>query len=112
MPPISKDKSAIADLEQSIARTVRPTPEAALRAQSWLTRHLRFGDDWGNGFAECEAVRVGGYCMVPGQIDEPRVVLEVFDDIVGCWDYDRIWRYSRNRVVGVVPVLTPALGEA
>jgi hypothetical protein len=32
MPPISRDNAARAELEQSIARTVRPTPEAALRA--------------------------------------------------------------------------------
>lgn len=103
MPPISNDKAATAELEQSIARTVRATPEAALRAENWLVRHLRFGDDWGKGFSESETIRVGGYCVVPGQIDEPRVVLEVSADIVGFWDFDRIGRYSRTRVLGATP---------
>jgi hypothetical protein len=104
MPPISRDNAARAELEQSIARTVRPTPEAALRAGNWLERHLRFGDEWGNGFSESPALRVGGYCYVPGKINEPRVVLEVSGDVVGFWDYDRVWRFARDRVLGVLPL--------
>lgn len=104
MPPVSNDKAATKELEQSIARTVRPTPEAALRAESWLARHQRFGKNWASGFRQCEAIRVGGYCYVPGQIDEPRVVIEAAGDIVGFWDYDRVARFARKRVFGVMPV--------
>lgn len=107
LPPISKDKVARSELEQSIARTVRPTPEAALRANNWLERHFRFGDEWANGFSECNELRVGGFCYVPGKVDEPRVIFELSDDVVGFWDYDRVWRFSRNRVLGAAP--SPAI---
>lgn len=110
IPPIANDKAAAAELEQSIARTLRPTPEAALRAENWLARHLRFGDEWRDGFSECETIRVGGYCYVPGQINEPRVVFEVSSDNVGFWDYDQVRRFARNRVAGVMPVQSPAVG--
>ena len=112
MPPISTDKAATAELEHSVARTVRPTPEAALRAQSWLARHLRFGQDWSNGFSQCEEIRIGGYCYVPGQINDPRVVLEVSPNDIGFWDYDQVRRFTRNRVAGVVSGQPSVIGEA
>jgi hypothetical protein len=83
MPLVSSDATAADELKQSIGCTVRPVPEAALRADEWLARHLLFGRDWGNGFKQCEAIRVGGYCSVPGQIDEPRVVMEVSSNDIG-----------------------------
>lgn len=112
MPPISNDKAATAELEQSIGRTVRPTPEAALRAENWLARHLRFGQEWSNGFSQCEAIRVGGYCYVPGQINEPRVVMEVSSNDIGFWDYDQVRRFTRNRVAGAVSGQSSVDGEA
>ena len=112
MPPISTDKAATAELEQSVARTVRLTPEAALRAQIWLARHLRFGQEWSNGFSQCEEIRIGGYCYIPGQINEPRVVLEVSPNDIGFWDYDQVRRFTRNRVAGVVSGQASDIGEA
>jgi hypothetical protein len=103
LPPISRDNAARAELEQSIARTVRPTPEAAMRASNWLARHLRFGDEWANGFVESHDLQVGGFCYVPGRIDEPRVIFEVLENVVGFWDYDRVCRFERNRVSGATP---------
>ena len=106
MPPISRDDAAITELEQSIVRTVRPTPEAAVLASNWLARHLRFGNEWVNGFGDSNELRVGGFCYVPGKVDEPRVVFELSDDVVGLWDYDRVWRFARNRVIGAKPTTT------
>jgi hypothetical protein len=106
IPPVSVDDSARMELEQSISRTVRATPEAATRATKWLERHLSFGVAWSNGIRDGENLRVGGYCRVPGKVDEPQVVVEVSDSVVGFWDYDRIWRFARSHVVGVAPVST------
>jgi hypothetical protein len=77
-----------------------------VRASNWLERNLQFGNDWGNGFRESPELRVGGYCYVPGKIDEPRVVLEVSGNVVGFWDYDRVRRFARNRVLGAMPIPT------
>lgn len=113
MPPISRDNAAREELEQSIARTVRPTPEANVRASSWLTRHLRFGDEWANGFVDSPVFRVGGFCYVPGKVDEPRVVFELSEGNVGFWDYDRVRKFARNRVLGAASLtrmpLSPTL---
>ena len=103
LPPIAEDAAARTELEQSISRTVRATPEAALRANSWLDGHMKYGAAWAKGGSDGEALRVGGYCRVPGKVEDPRVVLEVSDSVVGFWDYDRIWRFSRDRVVAVAP---------
>lgn len=103
IPPIAKDCDARVNLEQSIAHTVRETPEATVRASNWLSRQLKFGDAWASGFRQCDDLRVGGLCYVPGIVDEPRVVLELSDDIVGFWDFGRVWRFARNRVHGAVP---------
>lgn len=110
IPPIAEDSSARADLEQSISRTVRSTPEAALKASNWLGRHLNFGIAWANGFSESNELRVGGYCYVPGKVDEPRVVIELTDSVVGFWDYDRVRRFSRGHVQGAIPA--PTKGDA
>jgi len=103
LPPISKDNAAKAELEQSLARTVRPTPEAAVRANRWLARHLQFGEAWADGFSDCQDIRVGGYCYVPGKVGEPRVVLGLTDGFVKFWDYDRECSFIRDRVVGAAP---------
>lgn len=104
MPLVSSDATAAEELKLSIARTVRPVPEAVLRADEWLARHMLFGKGWVNGFKQSEAIRVGGYCSVPGQIDEPRVVMEVYSNDIGFWDYDQVRKFARNRVAGAVPV--------
>lgn len=103
LPPVAEDSVARTELEQSISRTVRATPEAALRANSWFEGHMKYGAAWAKGVRDGESLRVGGYCRVPGKVDDPRVVLEVSDTVIGFWDYDRIWRFSRDRVVAVAP---------
>lgn len=101
IPPIAADDSARADLEQSISRTVRPTPEAAQRAQKWLEHHWNFGLGWSKGFDTSNDVRLGGFCCVPGKVDEPHVILELSDSIVGFWDFDGIRKFEKSRVLGV-----------
>jgi len=103
LPPIAKDCDARIDLEQSIAHTVRETPEATVRATNWLSRQLKFGDAWASGFRQCDDLRVGGICYVPGKVDEPHVVLELSDDFVGFWDFGRVRKFARNRVFGAMP---------
>lgn len=103
IPPIAQDAGARSELEQSISRTIRPSPEAALRASKWLVGHLKFGAAWARGVSDGTTLRVGGYCRVPGMVEEPRVVLEVSDSLVGFWDYDRIRSFARDRVVAVMP---------
>ncbi len=104
IPPIAEDKSAREDLEQSISRTLPPAPDAVRLASRWLTRHMDFGDSWAHGFRECDSLHIGGYCCVPGKVDKPQVVLELSDSVVGFCDYDRVWSFSRSRVIGVTPV--------
>ena len=101
IPPIAADDSARADLEQSISRTVRPTPEAAQRAQKWLEHHWNFGLGWSKGFDTSNDIRLGGFCCVPGKVDEPHVVLELSDSIVGFWNFDGIRKFEKSRVLGV-----------
>lgn len=103
IPPIATDDSARADLEQSISRTVRQTPEAAQRAQKWLEHHWNYGLGWSKGFDTSDNIRVGGYCCVPGKVDDPHVVIELSDSIVGFWDFDRVRQFEKNRVLGVSP---------
>lgn len=105
MPFISCDMNARADLKQSIDHTVKPTPEAAERANNWLKRHLRFGDEWRSGYVETGDLRIGGYCVVPGKILEPRVVFEVSSRTVCFWDYDKLREFERSRVLGAMPSL-------
>lgn len=103
LPLIANDHNAIEDLTTSIAHTVLEIPDAATRANNWLDQHLRFGGKWANGFRQCEELHVGGLCCVPGKVDEPRVVLELSDDLVGFWDFDRVRRFERFRVAGAIP---------
>ncbi|BBB70228.1 hypothetical protein UNDYM_5975 (plasmid) [Undibacterium sp. YM2] len=103
MPPISCDMNARADLKQSIDHTVKPTPEAAERANIWLKRHLRFGVEWQDGYVESGNLCVGGYCIVPGKMPEPRVIYEISGGTICFWDFDRVRRFERCRVSAVEP---------
>jgi hypothetical protein len=103
IPPIAVDNAAQAELERCISRTIRPTPEAALRAQKWLARHWSFGLAWTNGVDAGNDIHVGGFCCVPGNVDEPQVVVELSDRVVGFWDFDQIRRFEKSRVLGVSP---------
>ena len=93
----------IRSLRNATPRTIRPSPEAALLASNWLVGHLKYGVAWARGFSDSATLRVGGYCRVPGMVEEPRVVLEVSESLVGFWDYDRIRSFARDRVVSVMP---------
>lgn len=106
IPPIATDNSARADLEQSIARTARPTPEAVLRAQKWLEHHWNFGLEWSKGFDMSDGIRLGGWCCVPGIMDAPHVVIELSDRFVCFLDFDRVRQFEKSRVLGVSPKST------
>jgi hypothetical protein len=106
LPPIANNNSALNELWESILRTNRQAPEATLRAQKWLTRHAKYGLEWTKGFDTDGYIHVGGYCYVPGKVDEPHVVIEASDRIVGFWDFDRIRQFERDRVIGVRPLVT------
>ncbi len=104
MPRIIEDKSARADLEQSIARTISPTPQAAIRANKWLKRHIHFGEVCSNGFIDSDELHVGGYCYVPGKVEEPQVVVELSNGNVGFCDFGKIRTFLRNKVIGMTPI--------
>ena len=57
---------------------------------------MKYGAALAKGVRDGESLRVGGYCRVQGKVDDPRVVLEVSDTVIGFWDYDRIWRIARG----------------
>ncbi len=103
IPPILKDTIACSGLELSLSRTVQQNPEAALRAANWLREHLNFGAIWARGFCDDSTLRVGGYCRVPGVIDEPRVVIKLDSTTVDFWDYDGSRTFNRDRVKAVIP---------
>ncbi|MGZ8915785.1 MAG: hypothetical protein ACXW1Z_22105 [Methylobacter sp.] len=106
MPEIAGDKKSCSDLNESISKTVRLTPEAAMRATNWLTHHLHFGNTWSKGYRESDILSVGGYCHLLGQFDEPHVVFELSEKYVGFWDQGRVRKFERIRVVGVIPAST------
>jgi len=108
IPPIVSDEGARSELEQSISRTVRPTPDAAGRAQNWVDRHWRFGLAWSRGFEVGNDLRVGGFCYVPGVIAEPRVILGITDGFVSILDYDRTRQFQADRVVAINPRIAVA----
>lgn len=101
MPAIAADVQASTALHDSIQRTMKSTSVASVRAEKWLTRHMAFGTTWSAGAHECGEVKVGGYCRVKGLFDGPRVVVEVLQDRVGFWDFDRTWKFTRERVVAL-----------
>lgn len=103
LPALAADATAQQAFEESIAKTVRPTPAAQLRVSRWIERHLDFGKRWSNGFVETEKIKVGGYCYVPGVIDEPRIVLGVPGATVSVWDFGREIGFTRDRVVALLP---------
>jgi len=101
MPDIMRDESACLELEQSISRTIRPTPVAAIRAETWLVQVTRFGEACASGFTQCDDLRVGGYGYVPGYVDEAQIVAELSSETVGFCSFGMIRRFSRSRVVGL-----------
>lgn len=103
LPALVEDTAAQQAFEESIAKTVRPTPAAQQRASRWIERHLSFGKRWANGFVTAEKIKVGGYCFVPGVIDEPRIVLGAPGATVSVWDFGREIGFARDRVVAVLP---------
>ncbi len=104
LPPIASDRSACTDLERSIAHTNSFTPQAVARANEWIQRHFRYGKSWARGLKETDDLHVGGYCRVSGQADEPHVIIQLTEDFVYFWDYEKDRGFMRSRVVGVTPV--------
>jgi hypothetical protein len=103
MPTIAADRQASTELRDSIQRTVKSTPVASMQAEKWLGLHMAYGTSWTVGEVESEQMEVGGYCRVPGLFDEPRVILEINQDVVGFWDFDQVRRFKRERVIALVP---------
>lgn len=103
LPTLVKDAAAQQAFEESIAKTVRPTPAAQQRANRWLERHLSFGKCWANGFTRAGKIKAGGYCIVPGVIDEPRIVLGSPSNTVSVWDFSGERGFMRERVSAVLP---------
>jgi hypothetical protein len=108
MPCVVREEDAKADLQESIQRTTKPTPEAAQRAAQWLARHWEFGSRWARGTHELADLRIGGFCRVQAQGGDPRVVVELDHDNVGFWNFDQVKRFRRDRVVGVAPIESSA----
>jgi hypothetical protein len=104
MPQVAIDETGCSGLSDSIAKTVRETPESAMRASQWLERHLGFGAKWSQGFRDSSDLRIGGYCRIPGIVDEPHVVVELANGSVGLWDYGRVWRFQQSKAVPVAPL--------
>jgi hypothetical protein len=104
LPPIADDEVARAELAQSISRTIRQTPAVAVRAAGWLDRHFVYGAAWSKGVTEGGALRVGGYCRVPGRSNAPRIILDVSDRYVQFWDFDDEVSFERDRVVTISPL--------
>jgi hypothetical protein len=103
MPEVAIDEAACSDLKESIAKTVRETPKSAIQAANWFERHQKFGIEWANGFRSSTELRLGGFCRIPGNIDEPHVVVELTHNMVGFWDYNEVRRFERSRAVAVMP---------
>ncbi|WP_223521774.1 hypothetical protein [Pseudomonas sp. GL-B-19] len=104
MPKIVIDQEARTELHEHLQKTSRDTPEAVSRVDQWLSLHMAYGASWASGFREASDLVLGGYCTVPGVIDEPRVILELDSDRVGYWDFVGVRRFKRDRVLGMKPV--------
>ena len=74
-----------------------------MQAEKWLGLHMIYGSSWTVGEVESEQMEVGGYCRVPGLFDEPRIILELSQDVVGFWDFDKVRKFERGRVIALVP---------
>lgn len=105
LPAIAADRQASAELRDSIQRTVKSTPVASMQAEKWLGLHMVYGSLWTVGEVESEQMEVGGYCRVPGLFYEPRIILELSQDVVGFWDFDKVRKFERGRVIALVPAL-------
>lgn len=103
LPSLVQDKAAEKALETSIAKTVSRTPAVQQRATGWLKRHLYYGKCWARGFVKAEKIKVGGYCYVPGIINEPRIVLGAPSATISIWDFGSEIKYTRESVVAVRP---------
>lgn len=103
LPAIAADRQASTELHDSIQRTVKSTPVASMQAEKWLGLHMAYGTSWAVGKVESEQMEVGGYCRVPGWVDEPRIILELNQDVVGFWDFDQVRRFKRERVIALAP---------
>lgn len=104
LPPLVSDESARAELEKSISRTLRATPQASLRAHDWLKKHWRLGAKWQRTCDQKSPLQVGGMGYVPGAIPQPRIVIDVSGGLVGLWDFDKVRHFVREKVVAVAPL--------
>lgn len=103
LPAIAADRQASTELRDSIQRTVKSTPVASIQAEQWLGLHMAYGTSWTVGKVESDQMEIGGYCRVPGLVDEPRIILELNQDVVGFWDFDQVRRFKRERVIALAP---------
>lgn len=47
-------------------------------------------------------LRLGGYCRIPGIVEEPHVVVEQDDRVVGFRVFDRIRQFERAKAVSLI----------
>lgn len=104
MPMIAVDDEAMTELHEHLQKTCRDTPEAVSHADQWLSLHLAYGALWASGFREAVDLELGGFCSVPGIVEEPRVILELTSAAVSFWDFDRVRSFQRDRVLGMTPI--------
>lgn len=101
MPDVVRDELAITGLKESIEKTVKTTPESARRAALWLQRHQSFGALCAQGLNDSGELHLGGYCRIPGIVEEPHVVVELDDRVVGFWVFDRVRQFERAKAVSL-----------
>ena len=101
MPDVATDELALVGLKESIEKTVKATPEAAQRAALWLQRHQSFGALCAQGLNDSGELRLGGYCRIPGIVEEPHVVVELDDKFVEFWVFDRVRQFERAKAVAL-----------
>ncbi len=104
LPPLASDASARAELEKSISRTLRATPQASLRANDWLGKHWRLAIKWQRTCDQKIPLQVGGMGYVPGVMPRPRIVIDMSGGLVGLWDFDKVRHFVREKVVAVGPL--------
>lgn len=107
MPAIAADQDASSELRESIQRTLKITPSAAMQAEQWLGLHMAYGSSWLLEQKESDKFELGGYCRVPNLDDEPRVIMELDQKNVGFWDFDDVRKFERDRVVALT-LIKPA----
>lgn len=97
LPSIINDNESRLELEIGISRTIRQTPKEAYRSQAWIDKHWNIGRR-SSPIEPGLIARRGSYCIVPGVINSPRVILEIPNGFVSLWNFDEVRTFERSRV--------------